>query len=162
MNLYELSVNYAQLQEMIENEEIDAELLSDTLEAINDGIEEKFENISKLIKNLESEVKAFKEEEERLASRRKTKENKIKWLKDYLLQSLEMTNKTKVTAGTFTVRKQKNPTSVVIKDKSKLPEKFLIPQEPKENKKAILEALKNGETVDGAELAPETYHVRIQ
>jgi hypothetical protein len=162
MKLYELSMNYSKLQEMVENEEIDIDVIKDTLEAIDDEIETKFENISKLIKNLEGEVEMFKKEEERLSARRKTRENKIQWLKSYLLQSLEMTKRDKVKAGTFTVSKQKNPISVVIKDKSKIPSKFLIEQEPKEDKKAILEAVKNGEQVEGVELAPETYHIRIR
>jgi hypothetical protein len=161
MNLYELSSNYAQLVELVENDEIELDMIADTLESIEDSIEVKVENIAKLIKNLEGEIEVFKKEEERLSSRRKTKENKVKWLKNYLLTSLELTKKDKIQAGTFTVRKQKNPPSIVIKDKSKIPEKFLIPQEPKEDKKAILEALKNGEQVDGVELAETTYHVRI-
>lgn len=162
MNLYELSVNFAQLQDLVENEEVDIDALADTLESIEGGIEDKFENISKLIKNLEGKIDMFKKEESRIKTRRTSMDNKVKWLKNYMLTSLELTKKTKVEAGTFSVRKQKNPQSIIITNKSKLPKEFLIPQEPKEDNKAIKEALKSGKKVEGAVVAPESYHIRIQ
>lgn len=162
MNLYELSSNFAELFDLIENEEVEQEVLADTLEAIEDGIENKVDNIAKIIKNLDGAVEVFKKEENRIAIRRKVMENRVKWLKEYLLLSLDVTKKKKIEAGTFVVRKQKNPMSVIVSDKSKLPKKYLIPQEPKEDKDAIKKALKNGEKVDGAEIKPDTYHIRIQ
>lgn len=162
MKLYDLSLDYAKVLDLADSEDYDIEMLQDTLDSIQDEIEIKFENISKLIKNLEGEVEIFKAEEKRLSSRRKTKENQIKWLKNYLLQSLEVTKKSKIQAGTFTVAKQKNQASVQIVDRSKLPSKFLTPQEPVEDKKAILKALKDGEEIEGAVIAPETYHLRIR
>lgn len=162
LKLYDLSLDYAKVLDLADSEDYDIEMLQDTLDSIQDEIEIKFENISKLIKNLEGEVEIFKAEEKRLSSRRKTKENQIKWLKNYLLQSLEVTKKSKIQAGTFTVAKQKNQASVQIVDRSKLPSKFLTPQEPVEDKKAILKALKDGEEIEGAVIAPETYHLRIR
>ena len=64
MKLYELAQNYAQLLEMAEEMESDA--LVDTLEALQGEIEEKAENIAKLVKNLEADAKIIKEEEQRL------------------------------------------------------------------------------------------------
>jgi hypothetical protein len=163
MNLYELSQSFAQLQDMIDNDEFDLETIKDTLESIEIGIEEKFENISKLLKNLNGKIEMFKGEEKRIATKRKSMENKVEWLKGYLLTSLEVTGKTKVEAGTFTVRKQKNPTSILISENAVIPEQYLIPQEPTVDTKAVKEAvLKNGEVIDGVSVAPETFHIRIQ
>jgi hypothetical protein len=163
MNLYELSQNFAQLQDMVDNDEIDIEIIKDTIESIEIGIEEKFENISKLLKNLDGKIEMFKNEEKRIATKRKSMENKVKWLKEYLLTSLEVTGRTKVEAGTFVVRKQKNPTSILISDNAVIPEQYLIPQEPTVDTKAVKEAvLKNGEVIEGVQVAPDTYHVRIQ
>lgn len=161
-NLYELSSDFAQLLDMAENEEIDIDLISDTLESIEVGIEDKFENIAKLIKNLSGKSEMFKVEENRLKTRRTSMEKKTDWLKGYLLTSLELTKKTKVEAGTFVVRKQKNPQGVLVKDVINLNSKYVKYGEPKADLKLIKEDLKAGVTVDGAELAPDSYHVRIQ
>lgn len=161
-NLYELSSDFAQLLDMAENEEIDIDLISDTLESIEVGIEDKFENIAKLIKNLSGKSEMFKVEENRLKTRRTSMEKKTDWLKGYLLTSLELTKKTKVEAGTFVIRKQKNPQGVLVKDVIILNSKYVKYGEPKADLKLIKEDLKAGVEVDGAELAPDSYHVRIQ
>jgi DNA repair exonuclease SbcCD ATPase subunit len=158
MKLYELAQNYAQLMEMAEEMESDA--LVDTLEALQDAIEDKAENIAKLIKNLEADVKVIKEEEQRLADRRRSIENKVNRLKEYLQQQLEIAGLQRVKRPTITVAIQNNPPSVEITDEKLIPSEYMIPQY-KVDKKSILERLKNGETVPGCELR-QTKGVRIR
>ncbi|WP_199425800.1 siphovirus Gp157 family protein [Thermaerobacillus caldiproteolyticus] len=159
MKLYELAQNYAQLMEMAEEMESDA--LVDTLESLQEAIEDKVENIAKLIKNLEADVKVIKEEEQRLADRRRSIESKIVRLKEYLQQQLEVAGLQKVKRPTITVAIQNNPPSVEIADEKLIPSEFMIPQDPKIDKKAILERLKNGEWVPGCSLK-QTRGVRIR
>ncbi len=87
MKLYDLAQNYAQLLEMAE--EMDSDAIVDTLSALQDAIEDKAENIAKLVKNLEADAKIIKEEEQRLAERRRAIEAKIERLKSYLQEQLE-------------------------------------------------------------------------
>lgn len=159
MKLYELTQNYAQLMEMAEEMESDA--LVDTLESLQEAIEDKAENIAKLIKNLEADVKVIKEEEQRLADRRRSIESKIVRLKEYLQQQLEVAGLQKVKRPTITVAIQNNPPSVEIADEKLIPSEFMIPQDPKIDKMAILERLKNGELVPGCSLK-QTRGVRIR
>lgn len=161
--LYELSESYRQLLNYVEDEEVDLEMFKDTLESIEDLMGDKMENIAKLIKNTNGDIEVFKQEENRLYNRRRSMENKVEYLKKYLLESLETTGLKSVKAGTFTVRKQKNPDNISISENAKIPEEFLTPQEPKIEMKALKEAvLKNGLKIDGVSKAPESYHVRIQ
>jgi replicative superfamily II helicase len=159
MKLYELAQNYAQLMEMAEEMESDA--LVDTLESLQDAIEDKVENIAKLIKNLEADAKIIKEEEQRLADRRRSIESKVARLKEYLQEQLEVAGLQKVKRATITVAIQNNPPSVEIADEKLIPSEFMIPQNPKIDKQAILERLKNGETVPGCSLK-QTKGVRIR
>jgi replicative superfamily II helicase len=159
MKLYELAQNYAQLMEMAEEMESDA--LVDTLESLQDAIEDKVENIAKLIKNLEADVKIIKEEEQRLADRRRSIESKVARLKEYLQEQLEVAGLQKVKRATITVAIQNNPPSVEIADEKLIPSEFMIPQNPKIDKQAILERLKNGEMVPGCSLK-QTKGVRIR
>ena len=157
MNLYELSITFQEVQNM----ELDPEVMQDTLDSIEGAIENKAENIAKLIRNLESDVSAYKEEEDRLKTKRQATENKVKWLKTYLEDNMKLTGKTKFKSGMFNFSIQKNPASVNIIDERIIPEEFLIPQLPKIDKTALKDVLKNGVEVPGAELK-QTEGLRIR
>jgi len=159
VRLYELAQNYAQLLEIAE--EIESDALVDTLESLRDAIEDKAENIAKLIKNLEADAKIIKEEEQRLAERRRAIEAKVDKLKMYLQEQLETAGLQKVKRPTITVAIQANPPSVDVIDETAIPIDFLIPQAPKVDKKSILERLKKGESVPGVALK-QTKGVRIR
>ena len=157
MNLYELSTAFQQVQNM----DLDPEVMQDTLDSIEDAIENKAENIAKLIRNLESDVAAYKEEEDRLKTKRQATENKVKWLKTYLEDNMKLTGKTKFKSGMFNFSIQKNPASVNITDEKAIPEEFLIQQPPKVDKTSLKEILKRGIEVPGAELK-QTEGLRIR
>lgn len=157
MNLYELSLAFQDVQNM----DLDPEVMKDTLDSIEDAIESKAENIAKLVRNLESDVSAYKEEEERLKTKRQATENKVKWLKTYLEDNMKLTGKTKFKSGMFNFSIQKNPASVNITDEKIIPEEFLIPQLPKIDKASLKEILKRGIEVPGAELK-QTEGLRIR
>ena len=157
MNLYELSIAFQEVQNM----ELDPKAMKDTLDSIEDAIENKAENIAKLIRNLESDVSAYKEEEDRLKTKRQATENKVKWLKTYLEDNMKLTGKTKFKSGMFNFSIQKNPASVNILDERIIPKEFLIPQLPKIDKTALKDVLKTGVEVPGAELK-QTEGLRIR
>ena len=157
MNLYELSLAFQEVQNM----DLDPEVMKDTLDSIEDAIENKAENIAKLIRNLESDVSAYKEEEDRLKTKRQATENKVKWLKTYLEDNMKLTGKTKFKSGMFNFSIQKNPASVNITDERIIPEEFLIQQPPKVDKTSLKEILKRGIEVPGAELK-QTEGLRIR
>ena len=135
MNLYELSLAFQEVQNM----DLDPEVMKDTLDSIEDAIESKAENIAKLIRNLESDVSAYKEEEDRLKTKRQSTENKVKWLKTYLEDNMKLTGKTKFKSGMFNFSIQKNPACVNITDEKAIPEEFLIQQPPKVDKTSLKE-----------------------
>lgn len=149
MKLYELTSNYAAVLDKAE--EVGLEVLKDTLESIEEEIEDKAENIAKMVKNLEAEAKAIKEEEERLAARRKSVENKKDHLKIYLQDQLEVAGLSKIKRPTLTVSIQNNPPSVKVIDE-KLLNAYMVPVEPKLDKKTLLADLKEGKQVAGAEI----------
>jgi predicted nuclease with TOPRIM domain len=153
MKLYELTDNYMQLVEMAD--QLDEETFRNTLESIQDSIEDKVENTAKVIKSIEADVLAIKEEEKRLKERRQALEKKIDNIKDYLKEQLEKAGIDKVKRATFTVSIQNNPPKAEIVDEKSLPLEFMIPQPAKVDKRAILEKLKSGEHVPGAALVQE-------
>lgn len=160
MKLYDLAQNYLNLQELLENPEVPKELILKSLGEVDGEIEEKAENIAKLIKTIDLEVKVIKEEETRLSNNRKAMENKSKALKDYLEGAMMSTGKTKFKGNLFSFNIQKNAPSVDIIDENLIPKEF-IEFEPIVKKKEILAALKNGEVIEGVRLK-QTESLRIR
>ena len=157
MNLYELSIAFQEVQNM----DLDPEVMKDTLDSIGGTFENKAENMAKLIRNLESDRLAYKEEEDRLKTKRQAVENKLEWLKTYLKDCMKLTGKTKFKSGVFKFSIQKNPVSVNITNKKIIPEDYLIPQPPKVNNTTLKKALKDGIEVPGAKLK-QTEGLRIR
>lgn len=149
MNLYELSTSYQQIQSMIEDGQ---EGLEDTLESLNDAIEEKAVGYAKVIRNLEGQANAIKEEEKRLADRRKHLESNIKRLKDFLEASMINNNLRKIKTELFSFNIQKNPPGLDVFDDKQIPENYLIPQEPKIDRKTIIQELKTGKEIPGVQI----------
>lgn len=149
MNIYEITGAYLQIQQMIED---GVEGLEDTLVSLDDALEDKAIGYAKVMKNLEAQANAIKEEEKRLADRRKTLENNIKKLKESLEESMIQVGKKRIKTDLFNFNIQKNPPSVKIIDENIIPENYLIEQQPKVDKKAILKDLKEGKEVPGVEI----------
>lgn len=158
-NLFKLTSNFKYILDHAD--EMDEQTLNDTLESIQEPLEEKVDNIAKLLKSLDSDVKTFKEEEKRLKERRQTIENNIKRIKKRTEYDLKTVGLSKIQGKTFTVSIQKNKVSVNIPDENKVPEQYLVPQPGKPNKKEILEDLQNGDEFDWAELI-QTESLRIR
>ena len=149
INLYELSGAYAEIQELMQEGEED---LEDTLEALEDAIEDKAIGYAKVIRNLESRAKVIREEEKRFAERRRAIENNIKRLKESLQESLEFNDIQKMTTDLFTFNIQNNPPSVKVVDEKVIPHEYLIEQQPKIDRRSLLNDLKNGKVIKGAEI----------
>lgn len=146
--LYELATGYKNIEYIIElggNEEE----LNAVLNSLDAEIEDKAENIAKIIKNYEADIEAFKTEEKRIAERRRTLENIVKRLKEYLFNNMKLTGKTKFKKGTFSFNIAKNPASVEITNVDIISSDYKTYTEVLD-KKAILQDLKSGKDVQGA------------
>lgn len=150
--LYELTGSYAKLVEL--EDDLDPTLFHDTLDSITDSIEDKAVGYAKVINQFASDVKQLKAEEERLAKRRVTLDNKIKILKDALTEAMQATNNRKFKTPEFTIYLQKNPPKMIIPDEGKVPAGYLrtVMQIDKEKLKADLKA---GKEISGASLVQE-------
>lgn len=161
MKLYELTENYLNLQELLENPEVPQELITSALEQVGEELEVKAENIAKLIKTLEVDIAGFKEEEKRLSDRRKSLENRVEKLKEYLDTSMKLTGKTKFKGRVFSFSIQPNPLGVDVLDEKVIPQKYFIEKAPVLDKRTILKDLKNGEDIPGVKIK-QTESLRIR
>ncbi|EAC4367919.1 siphovirus Gp157 family protein [Listeria monocytogenes] len=117
MNLYDLTQSYLTVANM---EDLDEQTLVDTLDSIQENINDKAENIGKLVRMIEVDAAAFKAEKDRFAGKQKTAENKIKSLKLYLQSNMEALGTKKLKTELFSFNIQKNPISLKIDDEGGL------------------------------------------
>ena len=154
LNLYQLADNYAQLLDLADSAVDDGDLaaIRDTLESLIDPIEEKIERCARVVRSIDLDAGIIREEEKRLASRRRAMEASIGRIKLYMHESMEKCGLTKCKGELFTVSIQNNPPTVVLDvEPAKLPADYQrITIEA--NKTAIGEDLKAGKKLDCAHL----------
>lgn len=159
MKLYELSTQYAQLVDMMEaaqvegSEQLDAEILRDTLDAIEEAFEAKADNIARIMAQLTATEEAIKAEVKRLSERAAIIGKQRESLKGYLFASMEAAKRDKFKTAFYNFTIRNNPASVQIVDESLIPAEYIREiVERKTDKKAIAEAIKSGSEVAGCTL----------
>lgn len=153
-SLYELTGDYAKFAEIAQQGDLDDDMqamLDDALANLADDIEVKLEGYAKVIKNFESDIEGLKKEEDRLAGKRKTLENRVKSMKTAMRDAMIATGKLKVKGDLFSFTVRNNAPSVVMDTYYvyNVPEKYLIPQAPKIDRKLLAEDLKDGVALEG-------------
>lgn len=149
--LYELSQEYQDLLDALENATDDETIIEDTIAStgINERIEDKFEGYGQVISQVKADTTAVDVEIKRLTEKKRTYQNNLKRLKTALLNSMASTNTTKVKTPLFSFS-IRNTRSVEITNAGDLPENVLKPQEPKPDKTAIKKMIEAGQEVPGA------------
>ena len=142
MNLYELTGQLLALQEMMADPNIDSQILVDTMESLDGDLETKLEGYGKIIRNFESSIAKIDEEIDRLKARKKTYENKVKFLKGNVKNSMEVLERSSVRTPFFLFTVKRGTESAVIDNEKKVPKEFRIKIPDKIDKAAIKKHLK--------------------
>ena len=140
LKLYEIAPEFSALVEQDELTEQDA----DRLDELGQAIEVKAENIAALTDNMGLFVEMCKAEEKRISAKRKSVENKIKWVNDYLQHNMEIAGTMSIEVGTRKISLQKNPPSLIVDNEDIIPPKYfmVIPESYQIDKKRLLKDLK--------------------
>lgn len=162
MNLYKLTEEMIELQEMM-SEECVEQVLIDTLEAVEGEFDAKIEGYCKVIKNLEADAKALKEEAKRLTERQKAIENNISKMKNAMTEALRQTGR-KEAGGLLKAKIQKNGGMlplIISEAPESLPDAFRKVSYEADNE-AIRKALDEGQELDFAEYGERGESLRIK
>lgn len=164
-HLYELSEQYRSVIANLESEEITEDLLKAKLAEVTTQLNDKAESIGKLVMELEADNTAIETEINRLANRKRITQNKIDWLKSYVLSEMLASGIEKIPGQILTISIQKNPPSCNIIDTSLLPLEYIriIPEQKQADKVKILANFKaTGEIPAGAEIITDKKSLRIK
>lgn len=161
--LHEMTKAYKELMDMIAESESDEDLecINDTLDAINDAIEVKAENLAWIIEHLKAEKAYFEELERKARSAKQSREKQANRLKSYIDYAMSINGTKKLKAGAFSLFYVKS-TPVEIIDQKQIPDEYMrVKLEP--NKTAITEAIKKGISVPGATLVEKmNLNIRVK
>ena len=160
-NLYELTNDFIKLQQLIEDGEFSLEDLADTMEMINEDIEQKAENYGLIMTNLQTMIDGIEKETQRLNDYKKSLTTGIEGLKTNLANSMLAINKTKFKTEHFQFSFRKSET-VEILDQSLIPADYInVKTTETANKTEIKKALKNGCIIEGV-ILKENQNLQIK
>jgi hypothetical protein len=149
--LYEIANEYLSLYQS--HEDIDQEDFVNLIEKLDSEFDTKAINIAALLKNLTLDLESVEHVLDSLQSKRKQLDNKISYLKDYLLNNMKLLNKNEIKSGLHCIKLRKCPFKLNVLNQSEIPEEYKIHvDQVKLDSDKIREHIKNGVVIDGVEL----------
>jgi len=132
ISLYEVTADYQKslrdVEEMLEGDELSPEdkhdLIENSLICLSDKFDVKALNVAAYIANAELSVTAIKTVETRMVQRRKSMEQRVKSLKQYLMDQMFYMDKKSISNESMTINVRDNPCKVIVEDQSSIPLKY--------------------------------------
>lgn len=167
MQLYQLSEDYTELYNRLDDVDLDSEegqqlfeAFADTIEGIEGEFDEKAEKIACFIKELSGTAALIKAEKAELDKRMKAKENKAKRLKQYLLDCMEKAGKSKIDRPLASLSIRNNAEALKVEDDLEFVRwaqaagrvDLIRFKDPEIDKTALKKAVKDGLVVSGVTL----------
>lgn len=140
MKLYEITEEMKELQALVDSEELTAEMVADTMEAMQCEFNEKAVACLKVRQNLLADVADIDREVERLTALKKSPLNGIDRITDYLKRNMTETGQDKLDLGVFRVTLKKPTKQLGMIDETKVPADYwtVIPESKKLDKRKLL------------------------
>lgn len=163
MKLYEISQDMKELALLAEADNLDVQMIEDTMSGIEAEFNDKAINIVYVVNNFNSDITALDTEINRLNALKKTVKNQQESLRDYLRLNMEATGISKIECPLFKITLAKGRDIVQIDNEEKIPDNYLnVITTIKPMKKEILAALKKGEVISGASMVKSQQSLRIK
>lgn len=121
LSLYEITNAFPAL---MENDEMSVEDKTKVEEELTILLQQKSQNIIGYARNTELMISAMKEEEKRLADRRKLLENRLTKFKEYVKECMNKNGITKIDTELGSLTIAKNPASVEIVNEDEIPSEY--------------------------------------
>lgn len=159
--LYNLTSDYENILNMLYDENIDEQMILDTLESIEGEIEDKADGYAKIIKELEAKKNAREEEAKRLTDSAKVFKNRVNTLKQNLFNSMKQTGKTKFETNLFSFNIVKNGGKQTLTIDGEVTKEYTKTVIENDTDK-IRQALESGKNLPFAHLEPRGESLRIK
>jgi hypothetical protein len=161
LSLYEITGAFPKLMAQEEMSEEDKNKVEEELTTL---LQKKSNSVIAYSKNIELAIKAMKEEETRIATNRKTLENRLEQFKKYVKECMEGNGINKIETDLGTLSIARSPISIEIVNEEEIPDEYKeVIFTTKVDKKKIAEAFKStGELIEGVEIHTDNTNLRIK
>ena len=123
--LYELSTEFVTAKNELESiEDLDSQVIEDTLKGLGGTLEEKAINVAKYIENEAAISDSISAAIKQMQARKKYIDNKRERLTSYLKENMDRVEITSINCPYFDLKIKKNPPSLSITDEEKVPDKY--------------------------------------
>lgn len=107
-SLFDIVGEFKQLYEIMTDDEVDEQLINDSLESLTGELEQKSAGYVAVINQMQMEAEACKKQAEFFTYKQKVRENSIKRLKQALCNAMLVTDNTEIQAGQYKLKVQNN------------------------------------------------------
>lgn len=142
----------------------DDELVADTIEGQTD-LREAIEAALAEIDECEIHIIGLKAKEDEFHTRRGRLEERVERIRAMIEQAMLTSEQTSMRLSGATVSINKGRRGLIVNNEADIPTRFWVEQErpaPKLDKKALTEALRNGESIPGANLDNGSYSLSVR
>lgn len=152
--LFVLKMEYIEAARRLQDLDLDATTLIDTLDSMGGDLEEKAMNTIMVCRNLKATAAAIKEAEAAMSARRKAMENRAAHLEKGVFDAMMQTGISYIDSPYFALSIATNPAAVDVFEPGLLPSDYMreVPAYEEPDKVLIAKALKAGFDVPGARL----------
>lgn len=153
LKLYEISNQFQALEQLGESDDLPAEVIHATLEALEGDFEAKAVQVAKFILSLEANAEAVRVGATQMMGRSNRIANRAASIKAYLQFHMQALDKKRVESPELVIARRSNPPAVVITDEHAVPAQFWVQPEPppkRIDRRLIKAAIDAGERVEGA------------
>lgn len=166
-SLYELTSEYLELMDWMNDPETDSQAIADTLEGIQGEIEQKAENYCKMVRQFEADAEAYAKEADRFNQKKAICENNAKRMKLALQNAMVATghdDKNGLNAGLFKLKVVNNGGLKPLVIDGDVPSDFIkfVPQNDNEAIRKFLDGLDEGDKCDWAHYGDRGRHLSIK
>jgi hypothetical protein len=164
MRLYEISQEYTQLLQLVEDGELTHDMIADTLTAIDAEFDIKARNCMMIVAEFDKDLAGIQAQIDRLTALKKSSESSRENLVDYVKTEMLKTGKEKLDLGIFKLSiraaTQQLPPDI---DESLVPSDYfvVIPESKRIDRRALLAAVKLNQ-VDGINLVDSKRSLTIK
>jgi hypothetical protein len=155
MRLFELTAQFKALEALEFSDELPAEVIADTLEALEGDFEVKAVAVAKFVLTLEAEADAIAGAAAAMKLRAERVQRRSESIRAYLQFQMQALAKMRIDTPELVIKRVVNPPAVQVTDEDAIPDQFWVQPEPppeRIDKKALKAALQAGEQVAGAYL----------
>lgn len=162
MNLYELTKDWENIYQMLDDPEIPEDAIMDSIEGIEAVMDIKVESMAQILKSIGGEVSVIDAEIERLKALKTNKESRCDWLKRSIMDMMKATGRPKIKTALFSFSIQKNggKLPIIFNPGCNVPPEWLKPGDPDTTR--IRKHLEEGHELDFATFGERGEHLNIR